>query len=413
MAQPTPVFQQTVGMNQPDIFLIPAVNPTPGAAINYVVEGGVTTTSSASTFVSTIANATATVDQIDRRRHRDPHLRASRGRSTSWSASGQARRRRPPRRATTIHWVQLTVNSTTTNVNLPPIALPAKQDVTAGTSAAIQLRGNTANPNTGQTLQYALVTQPTHGTISNFNPQTGSLTYTPAANFAGSDSLQFQVSAVGSGASNPPLTSNVATVNITVSNPHTGAVRLINDVLLVTPVPRTDKGTNTIVLNQIPDPTTPGGSLIQVTVNGVVDAIEPSTSSLEQIVVFGAKANDTIIVSPNVDSTIPVTLDGGHGGRNIVVAGEGPTILHGWFGRTTLVGGSGPNGMVGRAGHVVFRPTKTTTVIFAGTPHGGPRHHRTPPTGTFYRFVNGRLVPVPTPSVRLAHVSQKTVTTSG
>jgi cyclophilin family peptidyl-prolyl cis-trans isomerase len=409
-AQPTPVFQQTVGLNQPDIFLIPAVNPTPGTTINYVVEGGVSTTSSGSTFVSTIQNATATVDQKTGVVTVTPNQGFSGTINFLVGVGAGSAPATPSPSNYNFHWVQLTVNSSSANVNLPPIALPATQSVKVNTPTTIQLQGNTANPKTGQTLQFALVTQPTHGTVSNFNPQTGALTYTPASDFAGNDSLQFQVSAVGSGASNPPLTSNVATVNITVANASTGAVRLINDVLLVTPRPRTDKKGNTIVLNQIADPTTPGGSLVQVTINGVVDAEEPSTSSLVQIVVFGAKTKDTIIVSPNLDGAIPVTLDGGHGGKNVLVGGAGPTREHGWFGHNVLVGGTGPNELIGRAGRVVFRPSTATRTIFAGVPHPGPRHFNSPPGGTFFKFKNGRLIPVPTPPVQLARVSQKTRT---
>ena len=85
-----------------------------------------------------------------------------------------------------------------------------------------------------------------------------------------------------------------------------------------------------------------------VTVNGVPDA-DPATPwhSLYQIIVFGGKASTDIQVNPDVSSTIPITLDGGHGGDNVIQAGSGPTRKHGWFGHTLLIGGTGQNSMVG------------------------------------------------------------------
>ncbi len=49
-------------------------------------------------------------------------------------------------------------------------------------------------------------------------------------------------------------------------------------------------------------------------------------------------------------------------------AAAAETREHGWFGYTTLIGGTGPNQLIGLAGHVKFKPTKSTTVIFAGEP---------------------------------------------
>ena len=77
-----------------------------------------------------------------------------------------------------------------------------------------------------------------------------------------------------------------------------------------------------------------------------------------------------------------MTLDGGHGGKNTLQAGAGTTREHGWFGQNTLIGGTGPNQLVGRAGHVKFKPTATTNEIFAGVPH--PGYHN-------YHFYNGRV----------------------
>jgi hypothetical protein len=181
------------------------------------------------------------------------------------------------------------------------------------------------------------------------------------------------------------------TINLT-----TGAVRVIGQVLVVTPAPRTDKGTNTIHVTQVNDPTNSANNKLEVTVNNLLDPTQPLVSAINHIVVFGAKASDDITIDPSVDPTIAVTLDGGHGGTNTIQAGAGTTREHGWFGKNFLHGGSGTNELIGAKGHVRFLPTSTTTVIFAGVPHPGVRRNKKEPKapgGTFFKFVNGRLVP--------------------
>jgi len=97
-----------------------------------------------------------------------------------------------------------TVSITVEPVNDPPTA--ANQNVTTNedTPKAITLVGNDID---GDTLTYAIVTQPTHGSVSG---GTGAnRTYTPDANYNGPDSFTFRVN---DGAAN----SNTATVSITV-----------------------------------------------------------------------------------------------------------------------------------------------------------------------------------------------------
>ena len=94
--------------------------------------------------------------------------------------------------------------------------------------------------------------------------------------------------------------------------------------------------------------------------------------------------------------TLPSVLDGGHGGRNRLKGGSTETLEHGWFGHTTLIGGTGPNQLIGRAGQVKFRPSKSTDLIFAGKPMRRTFDlNPTPPGGTFYVYKKGHLIPVP------------------
>jgi len=192
-----------------------------------------------------------------------------------------------------------------------------------------------------------------------------------------------------------PIDHTTATRSFTITTAgNTGAVHLIdNDVLVVTPPPRTDHGTDNIEVSQ-QNPTGIGTQSIVVTVNGVPDVIQPPANSQLQIIVFGSKASTNVQVDPNVSPTIPITLDGGHGGHNVIQAGAGPTREHGWFGHTLLIGGTGSNELIGRKGFVRFQPTTTTNLIYAGVIKPRFSHRTVAPTGTYYRFEKGRLVPV-------------------
>ena len=134
-------------------------------------------------------------------------------------------------------------------------------------------------------ITYQLLTQPAHGTISQFNPSTGTLVYTPSTNFVGADTFQYQVIAQASGSSTQTAVSQ-GTANITVAPGQTGAVRLVGPVLVVDPVPRGLRFINGIPVNQVPGPST-GGDIIQVVVNGVLDSTQPR--STDQIVSSAAR----------------------------------------------------------------------------------------------------------------------------
>jgi cyclophilin family peptidyl-prolyl cis-trans isomerase len=295
-----------------------------------------------------------------------------------------------------------TSSSLIQTINFKPFANPQTVTTTLNQAASVQLAGQTGSPVSGSpgTLSYTLVSQPSHGTITNFNPATGALTYTPVTGYAGPDSFLYQVTATGPNTTAPPATSNPGKVSIEVGPVNTHAVTVVGPVLVVTPVPRTDNGTNTIDVTQIANPSGTG-DVIQVTVNGVIDINQPPTSgtgAVQRIIVFGGKhANNKIMIDPSV--MLPVTIDGGRGRRNKLKGGGAESREHGWFGVTTLIGGTGPNQLIGRAGHVKFKPTKSTTVIFAGEPsHRTSQLHPVAPGGTFYKFIHGRIVPIPTPN---------------
>ncbi|WP_406693370.1 peptidylprolyl isomerase [Singulisphaera sp. Ch08] len=402
-AQPAVVYTQNVAENQKNIFQIPGVDPE-GDKLTYIVKAGVSTTSGVQAFTDIPASqGTATVDQNTGIVTVTPAngfngainmlvgVRDQTNRSTSGEALDSPSN-------FSYHQIILNVNGATP-VALTPIALPVTQTVAAASPTTVQLNGVSANPATSTGLTYSIVSQPTHGTISEFDATKGTFVYTAAPNFEGLDGLQYTVTDHGTGTTD--LTSPAAAVTLTITQAATGSVRQVGNVLVVTPAPRTDGGTNIIEITQINDAANSANDKIQVTINGVIDQTQPLVLDLDRIVVYGSKASDRITIDPSVDSFMRVTLDGGHGGINVLQAGTGFTREHGWFGANTLKGGSGRNVLIGREGHVKFRPTAATAVMFAGKGHPPRKHqHTTPPTGTFFRYVNGQIVPIETPAAR-------------
>src|SRR5205823_2746767 len=97
-----------------------------------------------------------------------------------------------------------TVAVTVTPVNDAPVATAQSVTTNQDTAKAISL---TASDVDGDTLTYAVVTAPTHGTLSGVAPN---LTYTPAAGYNGPDSFTFK-------ANDGTVDSGAATVSLTVT----------------------------------------------------------------------------------------------------------------------------------------------------------------------------------------------------
>lgn len=395
-----PPQNQVVAKNQTAIFQVVGVATTPGDRLTYGIGGSVTT--GANPTFAPISNGTASVDTNGIVTVtptagftgvislivgvRDQVNRSGTGTGQTIENIGNYDTQK----------ISLTVTNGAV-VNLKPIAIPGFAAVSTGSPTTVQLLGNTANPGSSQTLQYTILTSPSHGTVSSFDATKGTFTYTPNSGFLGNDTLTFRVRDVGD--PTPNLDSDPVVETFVVTGAASGAVRVIDRVLVVTPVPKAslaDKSTNTIVVDQV-------GGVIQVTVNGLVDVVMPNAADLDRIVVFGSKNSDTITVSQNV--TLPTTLDGGHGGVNFVTAGAGPATEFGWFPKyNVLKGGPANDTLSGRKGLVKFVKSGGNDTLFAGIPRIGERRHRPilpgkifnthphSPGGTFYKFIGHTLV---------------------
>ena len=106
----------------------------------------------------------------------------------------------------TVDSAAATVNITVSAVNDAPVATTATVTTTEDTAKTGTLAGTDVD---GNTLTYARVANPTNGTVS-VNTTTGAYTYTPNANFNGSDSFTYKVN-------DGTVDSATATVIITVS----------------------------------------------------------------------------------------------------------------------------------------------------------------------------------------------------
>ena len=87
----------------------------------------------------------------------------------------------------TVDSTTATITINVTNVNDAPVALGQSVTTAEETAKTITLSGTDAD---SDTLSFNSVSTPSNGTLSGTAPN---LTYTPAANFTGSDSFTFKV----------------------------------------------------------------------------------------------------------------------------------------------------------------------------------------------------------------------------
>jgi cyclophilin family peptidyl-prolyl cis-trans isomerase len=104
-------------------------------------------------------------------------------------------------------------------INFVPFAVPSTSTTAQDQPVNIKLGGYSGYPGRfDQMFSVTLVSQPSHGTISQFYGPYATLVYTPDPGFTGTDSFQYAVQAWGTGMMPPQVaTSLPATVTITVT----------------------------------------------------------------------------------------------------------------------------------------------------------------------------------------------------
>ena len=93
--------------------------------------------------------------------------------------------------------------------------------------STVQLSGQNTYPDTSVKvpLTYSLVSDPSHGTVTDFNASTGTFTYTPDPGYVGTDTFQYEVTAYGPDSTAAPATSSPATVTVDVAADTAGGHR--------------------------------------------------------------------------------------------------------------------------------------------------------------------------------------------
>ncbi len=359
-----PVNNLTIATGQTANFGLSATNPMPGSTLNYVVAGGITTGSTGTTF-SPVQNATATVD-TNGIVTITPNAGFTGVINLLVGVTNKAGDT-PGSPGLPADYDTQKITVTVQNgqlVSQPPVAGNSTQSVATGSTTPILLPAALGNPSTGGPLTFQIVQGPQHGTMANFNSSSGSFNYTPDPNYLGTDTVKFRVT----DSSNPNVTSDTGTYTLNITGANTNAVRVLDRTLIVTPPPNPGGGSNTI------DVTVVNGKY-EVKVNGVTDVNQPATSAIDSVIVYGAKASDTINIDPSV--TVPAVLNGGRGGVNVINGGAGGSILQSWFGKNTLTGGSGKDYLIGRKGYTRVKYSPGGDLVFIGQAHPGQRNNGT------------------------------------
>jgi VCBS repeat-containing protein len=244
--------------------------------------------------------------------------------------------------------VTVTISVTATNDTPAGVAdAYTTAEDTVLTVPAPGVLGNDSDPD-GDPLTAVLATAPSHGSLTlNAN---GSFSYTPAANFAGSDSFTYR-------ASDGSLNSNPVTVTITVTavndaptvmvaaggtcgtDDHSGTITLtVGDV---------ENAATTLTLNA--SSSNPGlvptGNLVfggsGATRNLTVSAVDGRTGT----------AIVTVIVSDGQDSgQVEVTVRQGGSGKDTITGGSGADLIFAQSNSDTLTGGDGNDLLCGDSG---------------------------------------------------------------
>jgi len=174
------------------------------------------------------------------------------------------------------------------------------------------------------------------------DPETGAFTYTPAEDYAGTDSFTYRVIDSDGALSSP------TTVIINVVGSTAGAKPIVDPVC----------GCGAILINGtsgndqimvIPLGSTGG---IEVTLNGV--SIFPGTAS--RVIIRAEEGDDNIQVSGSVMTPVWAFGESGNdriyagGNTTVLVGGGGDDELTGGSGRDLLIGGQGADKLIGNAG---------------------------------------------------------------
>jgi uncharacterized repeat protein (TIGR01451 family) len=219
-------------------------------------------------------------------------------------------------------------------VNGAPVAVDDTATTPTGVAATIGVRGNDSDPNTDP-ISLSAVTAPAHGSV--VIDAGGTVTYTPAAGFAGSDSFDYTIT-------DGSLTAT-ATVTVTVTNAAPTAAADTASTPVDTPA------ANVAVLANDTDPNIPGTS--------------------QHLSVTGATADHGASVTVGSDGTLTVTPAGGYSGAIAVTY----TLSDGAGGTATgTLTVTVANGVPSAAADAATTPTDTSVLVDVLGNDSDPNH---------------------------------------
>jgi VCBS repeat-containing protein len=243
-----------------------------------------------------------------------------------------------------------TVTITISPVNDAPTAANNAYSTAEDTALTVNAPGVLGNDNDpdGDTLSAVAGSGPSHGTLS--RNADGSFTYTPAANYNGSDSFTYRVS-------DGTLTSNLATVTLTVT--------AVNDAPTVTVAPvgtcGSDDHSGTLNLTVADVEGQAAGLTLSVA------SSNPALVPTGNIILAGTGATRTMTVSTvdgrsdtatltltvsdgQASGTVKVTVMVGGGGKDTLTGTAGADLLLAQSNNDTLTGGDGNDLICGDSG---------------------------------------------------------------
>jgi Bacterial Ig domain len=284
-------------------------------------------------------------------------------------------------------------------IDFKPFANPTTASVADGSSTTVTLQGQAGYPNTSNagTLTYSLVSQPSHGTVTDFNAATGTFVYTPQAGYSGADSIQYEVNEDGPA---PPVgvnqntdqtlygpatttTSDAATVTITVTpkptSPSPTPTSTSPSPTSTSPSP-TPSPTSTspplVTLMRVEDVTNRKHQVTEVTLtfSGSVDPASAASTATYQLIERGKNgqfvatkattiaiksasyngSDDTVALIPRKPFALSKPVE-------VFVDGEPPSGLHDSLGR--LIDGTGDGQSGGNATAILSKGGATMAVV--------------------------------------------------
>jgi Ca2+-binding RTX toxin-like protein len=265
-------------------------------------------------------------------------------------------------------WVELN------GVNHPPTA--NAQSVTTAEDTAKPITLTASDPDTGDTLTYGVASNPSHGTLSGTG---ANLTYTPSANYNGSDSFTFTA------IDNHGATSAAATVSLTITP--------VNDPLVAngdtysTPKaqPLSVDATHGVLANDTDvDSTTLTANLVSGPAHANAFTLNPDgsfnynpVSNFSGADSFTYKANDGQADSAVATVTLNVTTPtsgatiNGTAGDDTLSGTAGNDTINGLGGNDTINGGAGNDRIDGGAGNDrLTGGGGADTFVFSAAPTG-------------------------------------------